>query len=264
MTLPRWPLLARGALLVGTLSAAGLALVGLREEPARSEQGYTCPMHPEVRRGEPGDCPVCGMALVRTAPPVAEPAAGAGARPRLPPGATEVVRRRVLTERRSVPAWVDAHGTIQALVPAEEVPHLAAGERAEFRSSRDGVPIPVTRVSGPVSPHDDATSEVPFHALSGAAAPAGGVGWLSLSDRSRSVVILPSAAVLLSEHGPAVLVPSRGPAGVERRSVRLGQSPDGLAVVVSGLEEDERVVVRGAFFLDAERRLRSSPAVPGR
>jgi Cu+-exporting ATPase len=24
---------------------------------------YTCPMHPQVRRGAPGDCPICGMAL---------------------------------------------------------------------------------------------------------------------------------------------------------------------------------------------------------
>ena len=25
---------------------------------------YTCPMHPEVRSAEPGDCPKCGMHLV--------------------------------------------------------------------------------------------------------------------------------------------------------------------------------------------------------
>ncbi|MFA6972043.1 MAG: heavy metal translocating P-type ATPase [Gallionella sp.] len=25
--------------------------------------GYTCPMHPEIVRSEPGDCPICGMAL---------------------------------------------------------------------------------------------------------------------------------------------------------------------------------------------------------
>jgi Cu+-exporting ATPase len=24
---------------------------------------YTCPMHPQIRRSEPGDCPICGMAL---------------------------------------------------------------------------------------------------------------------------------------------------------------------------------------------------------
>ena len=25
---------------------------------------YTCPMHPEVVRDEPGNCPGCGMALI--------------------------------------------------------------------------------------------------------------------------------------------------------------------------------------------------------
>ena len=25
---------------------------------------YTCPMHPEIRRTEPGDCPKCNMHLV--------------------------------------------------------------------------------------------------------------------------------------------------------------------------------------------------------
>ena len=24
---------------------------------------YTCPMHPEIERDQPGDCPICGMAL---------------------------------------------------------------------------------------------------------------------------------------------------------------------------------------------------------
>ncbi len=32
-------------------------------EPARPGAIYTCPMHPEVVRNEPGNCPICGMAL---------------------------------------------------------------------------------------------------------------------------------------------------------------------------------------------------------
>ena len=28
--------------------------------------GYTCPMHPEIKQGQPGMCPECGMALVRS------------------------------------------------------------------------------------------------------------------------------------------------------------------------------------------------------
>ncbi len=31
--------------------------------PAKNAQ-YTCPMHPEILRDKPGDCPICGMALV--------------------------------------------------------------------------------------------------------------------------------------------------------------------------------------------------------
>ena len=34
---------------------------------------WTCPMHPEIVRDEPGDCPVCGMALEPTAVPDEEP-----------------------------------------------------------------------------------------------------------------------------------------------------------------------------------------------
>jgi Cu+-exporting ATPase len=31
--------------------------------PGRKGVVYTCPMHPEIRRAEPGNCPICGMAL---------------------------------------------------------------------------------------------------------------------------------------------------------------------------------------------------------
>ena len=34
---------------------------------------YTCPMHPEIRSAQPGQCPKCGMRLVEK-----EPAAGGG------------------------------------------------------------------------------------------------------------------------------------------------------------------------------------------
>src|SRR5436853_5101685 len=32
--------------------------------PAHHAQRYTCPMHPEIVRAEPGQCPKCGMTLV--------------------------------------------------------------------------------------------------------------------------------------------------------------------------------------------------------
>jgi Cu2+-exporting ATPase len=33
--------------------------------PEKKAAKYTCPMHPEIIRDEPGDCPICGMDLVR-------------------------------------------------------------------------------------------------------------------------------------------------------------------------------------------------------
>ena len=88
---------------------------------------YVCPMHPDVRRAVPGDCPVCGMALVAAAAPGVERSAAAGSVLGLPPGTVEVARRRTLTERRSVPAWVEADGAIRALVPEDAVAARARG-----------------------------------------------------------------------------------------------------------------------------------------
>ena len=36
------------------------------DKPAKTGSGqtYTCPMHPEIKRSEPGSCPICGMTLV--------------------------------------------------------------------------------------------------------------------------------------------------------------------------------------------------------
>jgi len=30
-----------------------------------TEETYTCPMHPQIIRHEPGNCPICGMKLVK-------------------------------------------------------------------------------------------------------------------------------------------------------------------------------------------------------
>src|SRR5215831_1440373 len=38
------------------------------EKRQPSAAKYTCPMHPEVQRDQPGNCPQCGMALEPTRP----------------------------------------------------------------------------------------------------------------------------------------------------------------------------------------------------
>lgn len=36
--------------------------------PVKADPLYTCPMHPEVIKHEPGKCPICGMDLVPVEP----------------------------------------------------------------------------------------------------------------------------------------------------------------------------------------------------
>lgn len=62
-------------LLAGLGAGSGMTWIVLRHHAAKraSAVRYHCPMHPEIVRDEPGDCPVCGMRLVATEP---APAAG--------------------------------------------------------------------------------------------------------------------------------------------------------------------------------------------
>ena len=47
----------------GDCPVCGMHLIKL-ESIHKSALVYTCPMHPEIRKDKPGDCPVCGMTLV--------------------------------------------------------------------------------------------------------------------------------------------------------------------------------------------------------
>ena len=51
----------------------------------RTQTQYTCPMHPEIVRPQPGACPICGMAL--------EPRVAAGAEPEENPELRDMTRR---------------------------------------------------------------------------------------------------------------------------------------------------------------------------
>ena len=79
-----------------------------------TEPTYRCPMHPDVVRDEPGECPICGMDLVRVEP---QPAAGDGVLAGDESGATAAG-----TEVRISPAVVNNIGvrTEAAVIAAPE------------------------------------------------------------------------------------------------------------------------------------------------
>jgi Cu+-exporting ATPase len=70
---------------------------------------YTCPMHPEIVRDAPGDCPICGMALV--------PIAGTGA------AASEDAELRRLTRRLWIGAALSVPLVFLAMAPMAGIEH---------------------------------------------------------------------------------------------------------------------------------------------
>ena len=71
---------------------------------------YTCPMHPEIVREAPGDCPICGMALV--------PVAGTGG------GEADDSELRALTRRLWVGAALSLPLVVLAMSPMIGLPEL--------------------------------------------------------------------------------------------------------------------------------------------
>jgi NADH-quinone oxidoreductase subunit J len=54
-----------GAVIFAQRDRAAVQQQAMQHEPATAEeQVYTCPMHPEVRQNQPGNCPRCGMSLI--------------------------------------------------------------------------------------------------------------------------------------------------------------------------------------------------------
>jgi Cu+-exporting ATPase len=80
-----------------------------RPAPAPAPKGtkYTCPMHPEIVKDGPGDCPICGMALE----PMGVPTGEEGPNPEL----IDFTRRFWISAALSVPLLVIAMGPMLGL-----------------------------------------------------------------------------------------------------------------------------------------------------
>jgi len=70
---------------------------------------------------------------------------------------------------------------------------------------------------------------------------------IELADAS---ITLPVSAVLIKDGRDPVVYVQRDAQTFERRSVKLAQPVEGRVQVLSGLQQGDKVVVRGALLLD--------------
>jgi hypothetical protein len=251
---------------LATASAFVLSRARDRWMNGATEERYVCPMHPDVVSPAPGECPICRMALepVGTLQPGAS--SGESAAFSLAESANledrkvvSAAKRRLFALEVRAPAWLEDEGRLTAVLYNDQLTGLRPGEHASFHpAAAPAVAIDVRLTAEPRAPWDASTSLVHFRLGPGAPAlEPGAAGWVTLAARARQPLVVPSSAVLFSPEGPYVLVAEADGRTFRRRRLEIGKVYGGFATVSSGLGDAEAVVVAGAFFLDAERRLQS-------
>jgi CRP-like cAMP-binding protein len=103
----------------------GVTEGALKLERTRYPRGtiYTCPMHPQIRRSEPGSCPICGMALEPEGIPEAE-----GTSPEL----KDMTRRFVIGAVLATPIFVLEMGGHLPVLNLDHYVSMAASMWIQF------------------------------------------------------------------------------------------------------------------------------------
>jgi len=199
--------------------------VALSSPAAAAKDVYTCPMHPEVISDKPGDCPKCGMHLVKKEGTPAAPAKVVYTCPMHPevvsdkPGdcpkcGMHLVKKEVPAASSSADSWVEGYAC--------------------------GMHIDQLRPEGGVCTIC-------------------GCGMQTVKWRVEKLPSIPETAVIDTGARQIVYVETE-PGVYEAKAVALGPRAGAYFPVTSGLALGERVVAHGSFLIDAEARLNPAAA----
>jgi hypothetical protein len=175
-----------------------------------------------------------------------------------------VARRHVFTGALRAAARVDDPRAIVVRLHNDEVATLTAGERGVFvPAASPANQVPVQASADPPIPWDTSSADVRFSPVSDTQTPLrrGEVGWVRLAARPRQVLVAPEEALVTSPTlGPSLVGVTTDNRTYTLLPVRIGKVIDGLVTIVSGVADQQRILGRDVFFLDAERRLHGGPA----
>ena len=230
---------------------------------------YVCPMHPQIVRDAPGDCPICNMALV---PELTSPGKASAEQGQVIAHA----ERRFVADQVRAAASVGPDGEGTAVLYEDDLTGLGREEPAVFfGGASPNMGIKAHLLLDSRSPIDPSTVNVRFRLDEAHESPAGAdrgvdVGSLQIAARARELLVVPLSAVLYSAAGPYVLASSWQGEPFAKRGIHVGRildsgyvgehtgSDTGAIVVLSGLNEGDSVVAGYTFFVDAERRLQAA------
>ena len=229
---------------------------------------YTCSMDPSVRAREPGQCPICGMALT----PVTEQQRGSDL-VHVDGATLQRIGVRVATvDERPLRRRIVAVGAVTEAGAQEGAAARVDARVDRAREMESGLRVavllpalPLVELAGmieQVSPDPDTGgarlrvavqdpgsllrpgmhAEVQIH--------------IDLPDR----LVVPARAVIVAGERRIVFV-DRGKGLFEPRAIATGAQDGGLIQVRKGLQAGDRVVMSGTFLLAAENRIRSSGAL---
>jgi multidrug efflux pump subunit AcrA (membrane-fusion protein) len=66
------------------------------------------------------------------------------------------------------------------------------------------------------------------------------------------IIIVPEHAIVIDEHGDQLIYLEAKPSHFSAREIKTGRASNGWVEIIAGLQEGDRVVFKGAFFIKSE------------
>jgi len=273
----RWPLARLVGSVAVVLVVGGVLVLGRQHAhdatriPSGSAQArYQCPMHPQIVRDRPGNCPICSMRLERIDGPEPVKAAASGVpgksgftlsehRRQLIGVKTVRVIARHLTKTVRLPGRVSNDGgVILAQLLEIDAGHVAAGmDAVAVGPEGQEVPADVTQVDEGLDTLTRSFAVTLQTKEKDAWLRAGVFCEVRVTRELGERLAIPADAVLNTGDQQVVFVALPG-GRFEPRMVTLGREGDELVEVRKGLHEGDEVVSAANFLIDSESRFRAA------